>query len=114
MLKIGGVREALFSDHNYEIIWGNRAGFAKCAIGAKCVIIPIFTQNCREAIRVVPFFKNFFRMVYEKTRLPLVPIYGLFPVKMRTFIGKPIEYDENLTPGELKDLVIHFFNCFFL
>ncbi len=111
MLSIspGGVREALFSDHNYEVIWGNRAGFAKVAIGAKCPIIPMFTQNCREAMRVVPFFKKFFRMIYEKTRLPLVPIYGLFPVKMRTFIGKPIEYDENLTPEQLKDLVIIFF-----
>lgn len=100
----GGVREALFSDHNYEIMWGNRAGFAKVAIGAKCPIIPMFTQNCREAMRSVPFFKSFFRWVYEKTRLPLVPIYGLFPVKMRTIIGKPIEYDENLTPEELKAL----------
>lgn len=39
MLSIspGGVREALFSDHNYEVIWGTRAGFAKIAIEAKCV-----------------------------------------------------------------------------
>ena len=45
----GGVREALFSDHNYEIIWGNRAGFAKVALGAKCVrfilAIRIFNKN---------------------------------------------------------------------
>ena len=33
----GGVREALFSDHNYEIIWGKRAGFAKVACDAKVV-----------------------------------------------------------------------------
>jgi len=105
----GGVREALFSDHNYEVIWGNRTGFAKAAIGAKCCIIPMFTQNCREAMRVVPFFKKFFRVIYEKTRLPLVPIYGLFPVKMRTFIGKPIEYDQSLTPEQLRDLVIYLF-----
>lgn len=33
----GGVREALFSDHNYEIIWGKRCGFAKVAYDAKVV-----------------------------------------------------------------------------
>lgn len=33
----GGVREALFSDHNYEVIWGSRAGFAKVAVEAKVV-----------------------------------------------------------------------------
>jgi len=106
MLSIspGGVREALFSDHNYEVIWGTRAGFAKIAIEAKCPIIPMYTQNSREALRTIPFFKNFFRMIYEKTRLPLLPIYGLFPVKMRTIIGKPIEYDENLSVDELRDL----------
>ena len=32
----GGTREALFSD-NYEIIWGNRLGFAKVAVEAKVV-----------------------------------------------------------------------------
>lgn len=69
----------------------------------------MFTQNSREALRTVPFFKKFFRMIYEKTRLPLVPIYGLFPVKMRTIIGKPIEYDENLSVDELRDLVSIFY-----
>lgn len=33
----GGVREALFSDHNYDIIWAKRCGFAKAAIAAKAV-----------------------------------------------------------------------------
>lgn len=66
----------------------------------------MFTQNSREAIRTFPYFRGFFRWVYEKTRLPLVPIYGLFPVKLRTFIGKPIEYDPKLTALEIKALVI--------
>ena len=35
----GGVREALFSDHNYDLIWGKRCGFAKSAIAAKAVNI---------------------------------------------------------------------------
>lgn len=33
----GGVREALFSDHNYEIIWGQRVGFSKVALKARVV-----------------------------------------------------------------------------
>lgn len=33
----GGVREALFSNHNYEIIWGSRTGFSKVALDAKVV-----------------------------------------------------------------------------
>lgn len=52
---------------------------------------------------------EFFRSVYEKTRLPLVPIYGMFPVKLRTFIGKPIDFDESLTADQLKELVEYLF-----
>jgi len=100
----GGVREALFSDHSYEILWGSRVGFAKVATLARVPVIPMFTENCREALRTLPFFKSFFKSVYEKTRLPLVPIYGMFPVKMTTHIGKPIEFDENRTPEQLRDL----------
>lgn len=33
----GGVREALISDETYNIIWGNRKGFAQVAIDAKVV-----------------------------------------------------------------------------
>lgn len=36
-INIGGVREALFGDHNYELIWKERKGFAKVAIDAKIV-----------------------------------------------------------------------------
>ncbi len=34
---LGGVREALFGDHNYQLIWKERRGFAKVAIDAKTV-----------------------------------------------------------------------------
>ena len=27
----------MFSDHNYEVVWGNRLGFAKVALAAKAV-----------------------------------------------------------------------------
>lgn len=33
----GGVREALFSDDTYKIMWCNRTGFAQVAIDAKVV-----------------------------------------------------------------------------
>lgn len=35
----GGLREGLFSDQNYNLIWGKRCGFAKSAIAAKAVKI---------------------------------------------------------------------------
>lgn len=32
----------------------------------------------------------------------MLPLYGGFPVKFVTHIGKPIPYDPNLTPEELQ------------
>ncbi|CAF4983420.1 unnamed protein product, partial [Rotaria sp. Silwood1] len=43
----------------------------------------------------------FLSYIYEKTRLPLVPIYGIFPVKLITYLGEPIPYDPNVTPEAL-------------
>lgn len=97
----GGVREAQFSDETYPLIWGKRKGFAQVAIDGKAPIIPVFTQNIREAFRPIAIGKSFFRKIYEKTRFPLVPIYGGLPVKLRTIIGKPIPYEKNLTAEEL-------------
>lgn len=33
----GGVREALFSDENYPLLWGKRKGFAQVAIDSEVV-----------------------------------------------------------------------------
>ncbi|KAH0617706.1 hypothetical protein JD844_016204, partial [Phrynosoma platyrhinos] len=49
----GGVREALFSDQYYKVIWGNRTGFAQVALEAKVPIIPMFTRNIREVNRPI-------------------------------------------------------------
>lgn len=98
----GGVYEAQFGDHYYELLWRNRVGFAKVAQEAKVPIIPCFTQNLREGFRQVGIFRTFFMRLYNKVRIPVYPIYGGFPVKFRTFLGKPIAYDENLTPQELQ------------
>uniref|UniRef100_A0A8B9S3U0 Transmembrane protein 68 n=1 Tax=Apteryx owenii TaxID=8824 RepID=A0A8B9S3U0_APTOW len=96
----GGVREALFSDETYVVMWGNRKGFAQVAIDAKVPIIPMFTQNVREGIRTLGGIK-IFRSLYEHLRLPVVPMYGGFPVKLRTFLGEPIPYEPNVTAEEL-------------
>ncbi|CAF3725101.1 unnamed protein product [Rotaria sp. Silwood1] len=55
----GGVREALFGDQNYHLIWKERKGFAKLAIDAKVPIIPMFTKNCREAVRAMTLGRLF-------------------------------------------------------
>jgi len=99
----GGVREAQFGDNRYQLIWGSRIGFAKVALEAKVPIIPVFTVNLREAFRSLGLGQSFFRTIYDRTRLPLVPIYGGFPVKLKTIVGKPILYDPSLTPQELAD-----------
>ena len=99
----GGVREAQFGDHTYRLIWGNRIGFAKVALEAQVPIIPIFTVNLRESFRSLGIGQWLFKTIYDTTRLPLVPIYGGFPVKLKTIIGKPIPYDPSLSPQELAD-----------
>ncbi|XP_044862667.1 transmembrane protein 68-like isoform X2 [Mauremys mutica] len=96
----GGAREALFSDENYNLLWGNRKGFAQVAIDAKVPIIPLFTQNIREGCWTLGKI-GFFRWFYERSRLPLIPVYGGFPVKLCTYVGDPIPYDPNITATEL-------------
>lgn len=101
----GGTYEAQFGDENYELLWKNRVGFAKTAIAANASIIPMFTENCREAYRQTTLFQRLFKSIYETTRLPFVPLYGGFPVKFRTHLGKPIEVKEDDTPEILRDRV---------
>jgi len=87
----GGVREALFSK-NYEIIWGERTGFAQCAIEAEVPIIPMFTSNVRQAFEFPERLKGeTFRQLYEYTRLPLSVVFGGFPVKLDTYFGDPVQ-----------------------
>ena len=44
--------------------------------GANVPILPVFTENVREAFRVLPFGAKFFYWLFQKTRLPLRPIFG--------------------------------------
>ncbi|XP_071442917.1 DGAT1/2-independent enzyme synthesizing storage lipids [Hetaerina americana] len=101
----GGVYEAQFGNSYYKLMWKKRLGFAKVALDAKCCIIPIFTQNLREAFCSVSWGYTFWQWLYNVTRFPFIPVYGGFPVKLRTFVGEPIPYEENITPEELKKKV---------
>lgn len=69
---------------------------------------------CLQHIIVIPVFSYFhftgpMRWLYERTRLVLFPIYGFFPVKLRTFIGEPIPYDPSITAEELAKKVMLIF-----
>merc|ERR1712156_373444 len=102
-LAPGGVYEAQFSDSYYKIEWKSRVGFAKIAIDARVPVIPVFTQNLREAFRTVGIFRPIMMKIYNRLRFPCVPLYGGFPVKLRTIIGTPIPYDKEDTPFTLKE-----------
>jgi 1-acyl-sn-glycerol-3-phosphate acyltransferase len=102
----GGVREAVMgSPGNYKLSWGNRIGFAKLALNAKCPIIPAFTENVNQMYKTPFAHHGFFQNVYEKTRLPIIPFVGLgilpFPVKLRSWVGEPILPRDGETPEEL-------------
>ncbi|XP_039207344.1 transmembrane protein 68-like isoform X2 [Crotalus tigris] len=98
----GGLREQNFSDENYSLEWSTRTGFAEVALKSKVPIIPMFTQNLREAYRTVGNTR-LSKWLYEHFRYLVLPIYGGFPVKLRTYIGEPIPYDPNLTAKELAE-----------
>lgn len=106
VISPGGTYEAQFSNENYDIEWRNRMGFAKVALEANVKVIPVFTENIREAFRQVSIGKSFWLKVYESTKLPMIPIYGGFPVKLRTHLGKPIVPVEDDTPEILRDKVL--------
>lgn len=62
----------------------------------------MFTENLREAFRTVSIGKRIFLKLYQRLKFPFAPIYGGFPVKLITHLGKPIPYDPTLTPEQLQ------------
>jgi len=103
-LAPGGVYEAQFGDNQYKILWRERLGFARAALKANVPILPVFTENIRESFRVLPVGNSFFYWLFEKTRLPLRPVFGGFPVKLRTHIGEPIYPEPDMSPEKMRDL----------
>ncbi|XP_035783024.1 transmembrane protein 68-like isoform X1 [Anopheles albimanus] len=101
----GGVYEAQFGDSGYEVLWKNRTGFARVALEAKVPIIPMITVNIRECFRTMSFGKWLFVRMYGLLKVPILPIYGGFPVKLRTVLGDPIPHDESLSPEALQEKV---------
>uniref|UniRef100_A0A1Y9HFC3 Phospholipid/glycerol acyltransferase domain-containing protein n=1 Tax=Anopheles funestus TaxID=62324 RepID=A0A1Y9HFC3_ANOFN len=101
----GGVYEAQFGDNMYEVLWKNRTGFARVALEAKVPIIPMFTVNIRECFRTASLARWVFVRIYNVLKIPVLPIYGGFPVKLRTVLGKPIPYDGSLSPADLQEKV---------
>jgi len=106
----GGAYESLFGDYNYPVLWQARLGFAKVALKANKPIIPVFTENIRESIFSIPgrmtAGKKMWDYIYQSTKMPLVPMYGVFPVKLKTHIGSPIYPKPGMTPEELRQLTV--------
>merc|ERR1712142_53892 len=97
----GGSREALF-DESYSTSWGDRTGFAKVALLTGVPIIPIFTENIREAYSTMSTGRLVWKYIFDKTKLPMIPIYGGFPVKLTTHVGEPIRAHKDETATQLK------------
>ncbi|KAG8014382.1 Transmembrane protein 68 [Nibea albiflora] len=118
----GGVREALFSDETYPLLWGKRKGFAQVAIDSQVVchrsqnLLLLFVSvrkhgvggynvtlyTCLLVPPVIPMFTQNVREGFRSLGT-LTPLYGGFPVKFRTFLGDPIPYDPNISAAELAE-----------
>lgn len=103
-LAPGGSREALFDD-SYSVCWRQRVGFAKIAAFTQSPIIPVFTENIRLSYCTMLSAGAVWRTIFEVTRLPIVPIYGGFPVQVTTNIGSPIMAREGETLMLLQERV---------
>ena len=103
----GGVREAIAGRAQaYQLVWGDRLGFAKVALQAGVDIIPAFAENIDEAYRSPGVNHPAIQGFYERTRVPAVPLLGLgllpFPVKLRSWVGAPIRSQPGESPESLR------------
>ena len=106
----GGTREAIKGKgKHYQVTWGDRKGFARLALRANVPLIPIFRENVEEIYRSPLGDAAPFQAFYERTRWPAVPSVGFgpmpFPVKVRTWVGRPIVPSDGETPEALRDRV---------
>lgn len=104
----GGVREAIAGrGRAYELVWGERLGFARVALQAGVDIIPAFCENIDEAYRSPGVHLRPVQDFYERTRVPVVPLVGLgllpFPVKLRSWVGPPVRHVPGESPESLRE-----------
>ena len=121
-MAVGGAEEALF-DWNYQLLW-HRKGFAKLALNtgrlgehfecrcntldqynAGAPIIPIFTENIREAFDTISIGGNLWKIGWEMTNKISPPVLGGWPVRLTTHVGDQITAREGETVDELKERV---------
>lgn len=89
----GGVREALFSDETYVIIWGSRKGFAQVAIDAKVVSMTYCRRKAKTKIKNAHLLVLSSRgscFDYQVFGVPLLSVmntvYLLFKLHFKTFV----------------------------
>lgn len=102
----GGGYEAQCGSRDYDVLWKKRAGFAKIAHEAQVPIIPVFTENIRETVINMQTGLGWWRRVYNTTRIPMVPLYGGFPVRLTMHVGDPIYPTPDITVEELRQQVL--------
>jgi len=105
-LSPGGTYEAQMGDNMYKLMWRARSGFARVVeeVG-EVPVIPVFTQNVREAYKAFNhgFTKSFWLWLHDSRKIRgFVPVYGGFPVKLRTFIGQAITFPKGTTVEEIR------------
>jgi len=97
----GGSTEAIMAE-GYEVKWGSRTGFSEVAIKAGVPVIPVFTQNIKQAYMTLQTGRWIGLYLFNTFRLPILPVYGGFPVKLVTHIGEPIVPAADDTPETFK------------
>ena len=69
----------------------------------------MFTRNIREAFisfqGSFSYFESFWRWLHGNIKIPFPIFYGGFPVKLTTFVGPPILFDESMDDESLAQLV---------
>ena len=95
-------------DNMYKLMWRARSGFARVVeeVG-EVPVIPVFTQNVREAYKAFNhgFTKSFWLWLHDSRKIRgFVPVYGGFPVKLRTFIGQAITFPKGTAVEEVRNM----------
>lgn len=110
-LSPGGTYEAQMGDSNYKVMWRARDGFARilAQVGAEVAVIPVFTQNIREAYKAFNygFTRSFWVWLHDVWKIRgFVPVYGGFPVKLKTYVGPSISIPAAATVEEIRSLCL--------